>query len=266
MLLKRYQKNFNIYEVVSSLKSDGILILDSYFDDDFIDKLKKEYDLILNQKDDPNDKSIYTHVNKDFMFAKAVSLKKPNQIHKFGCLKEITEDKNFYLLNSQYFKKKFYYQKFFLVNTKYSHDKNEYLNKKNTYIPHTDELHFLKFFIYLQDTNEDNGCFFALPKSQAENKKIRKKWISEGKHRNLRDKEVYQRTEQLLPVIAKKGSVIVFDTDVTHKAGKIKSEKFTRNIVRLDSFCPHENYELKYQRATIKVKKIYSSLLRSLNI
>ena len=124
----------------------------------------------------------------------------------------------------------------------------------------------MKFFIYLHDTNEDNGCFFALPKSQAENKKIRKKWISEGKHRNLRDKEVYKKTEQLLPVIAKKGSVIVFDTDVTHKAGKIKSEKLTRNIVRLDGFCPHENYELKYQRATIKVKKIYSSLLRSLNI
>lgn len=266
MLLKRYKKNFHINEVISSLKSDGIIILDSYFDDTFIDKLKEEYDLILNKKDDPNDKSIYTHVNKDFMFVKAILLNKSNKVQKFKCLKDIFEDKNFYLLASQYFKKKFYYQKFFLVNTKYCYDQNEYLNKKNTYIPHSDELNFLKFFVYLQDTNEDNGCFFALPKSQVENKKNRKKWISDGNQRNHRDKEVYEKTDELLPVIAKKGSVIVFDTDVTHKAGKIKSEKLVRNIIRLDALCPYENYQLKYQRAIIKGKKIYSSLLRNLNI
>jgi ectoine hydroxylase-related dioxygenase (phytanoyl-CoA dioxygenase family) len=266
MHLKRFNKNFELNEVIITLQSDGVLVLDNYFDLEFINLLKKEYQNILDKKDDSNDRSIYTHADKDYVFVKSVSIKEPSQINNYHCLKTITKDINFYELTSKYFNKKFYYQKFFLAKTKFTSDTKEIFDKKNTYIPHTDELHFLKFFIYLDDTDEKNGCFFALPKTHKNNKKIRREWISDGKHRNLRDKEVYDKTNKLLPVRAKKGSVIVFDTDVTHRAGVIESKELSRNVVRLDAFCPHENYELKYQKATLKIKKIYRSILRTLNL
>jgi hypothetical protein len=206
MHLKRFNKNFELNEVIITLQSDGVLVLDNYFDLEFINLLKKEYQNILDKKDDSNDRSIYTHADKDYVFVKSVSIKEPSQINNYHCLKTITKDINFYELTSKYFNKKFYY------------------------------------------------------------KKIRREWISDGKHRNLRDKEVYDKTNKLLPVRAKKGSVIVFDTDVTHRAGVIESKELSRNVVRLDAFCPHENYELKYQKATLKIKKIYRSILRTLNL
>ena len=130
MHLKRFNKNFELNEVIITLQSDGVLVLDNYFDLEFINLLKKEYQNILDKKDDSNDRSIYTHADKDYAFFKSVSIKEPSQINNYHCLKTITKDINFYELTSKYFNKKFYYQKFFLAIQNLLMIEKKYLIKK----------------------------------------------------------------------------------------------------------------------------------------
>ena len=68
-----------------------------------------------------------------------------------------------------------------------------------------------------------------------------------------------QDIPKMLPIVGKSGTLIIFDTDVAHKAG-IVSENQHRSIVRFDYFVI-ENSNLFRKGALIKIK-IYFPLFK----
>ena len=78
-----------------------------------------------------------------------------------------------------------------------------------------------------------------------------------GKNRYDREKIVNQDLTKMYPIVGKSGTLIIFDTDVAHKAGVV-TEKQNRSIARFDFFSNSENYNLLHQRVLIKIKKLFT--------
>ena len=85
----------------------------------------------------------------------------------------------------------------------------------------------------------------------------RKKWISDGKNRYEREKVINQDASKMMPIVGNSGTLIIFDTDVAHRAGVVFEDQ-QRYIVRFDFFSNYENSNLFYQRLFIKLKKLFS--------
>jgi hypothetical protein len=103
--------------------------------------------------------------------------------------------------------------------------------KHNANDLHFDVQRSLKFFIYLTDTTEENGAFFCVPGSNQKTAAIRKKYGSEISY----DNRHLSRTASIgdkdaLPIEGPAGTLIIFDTDVFHKAGFVS--KGERRVMR----------------------------------
>ena len=94
---------------------------------------------------------------------------------------------------------------------------------------HANDLHFdvqrcFKFFIYLQDTTVDNGAFACVPGSLTNAADIRSRYgekISYDNRELTRDLPFMEK--DAVPVEGKAGTLIIFDTDVFHRAGSVSA-------------------------------------------
>ena len=116
---------------------------------------------------------------------------------------------------------------------------------------HFDVLPTLKFFIYLTDTTAANGAFSCIPGTNQETIKIREKY---GKNISFKNREltrISEREKDAIPVESNAGTLIIFTTDVWHKAGTVSEGE--RRIIRGHCRKP------KHQPSKIKslVKKIF---------
>jgi len=91
------------------------------------------------------------------------------------------------------------------------------------------DLHFdvtktLKFFVYLNDICKANGAFECVPSSMKLTETTRKTYGSEINYddRSLTRHHPYT-DDQIIPVEAGAGSLIIFSTDVWHRSGKVQS-------------------------------------------
>jgi hypothetical protein len=100
-------------------------------------------------------------------------------------------------------------------------------------VHHANDLHFdvqrtLKFFLYLTDTTEVNGAFRCVPGSHKEAEKIRKENPGQISYENREfSRKLPYGPEHTISVNGKAGSLIIFDTNVFHQAGKVsKGERW----------------------------------------
>lgn len=105
---------------------------------------------------------------------------------------------------------------------------------------HFDRSHCFKYFIYLTDTTQDSGAFSCSPGSRLEGKQLRENaWKAKNydnvKNRIELDYPVLLKEYPTIPVEAKKGTLIIFDSDCFHKGGEVK-EKEERLVVRLHNY------------------------------
>jgi hypothetical protein len=96
---------------------------------------------------------------------------------------------------------------------------------------HFDVLPTFKFFIYLTDTTRENGAFACVPGSQKISSEIREKI---GKEISFEQREITRqipfRENEVLHVEGKAGTLIIFTTEVFHRAGKVS--KGERRVMR----------------------------------
>ena len=107
---------------------------------------------------------------------------------------------------------------------------------------HYDKIPTLKFFIYLTDTTSENGSFYCVPGSHKYTKKLQDKnriELKSPEHSETRFVPLEFQSEQI-PLEGKAGTLIIFDTDVFHRAGKVdKGERFVmRGHSREKRFIP----------------------------
>ena len=96
---------------------------------------------------------------------------------------------------------------------------------------HFDVLKTLKFFLYLNDVSETNGAFSCVPKSHKESEKIRQIYGDEISYKNRHlTRQLDHNEEQIIPIEGKAGDLIIFNTDVWHRAGKVREGE--RKVMR----------------------------------
>lgn len=88
---------------------------------------------------------------------------------------------------------------------------------------HYDVVKTFKFFIYLTDTTSENGAFQCVPGSHKKTEEYRVKY---GDKINFNNREITRKLdlEDFSPPISiegKAGTLIIFDTDLWHRAGKV---------------------------------------------
>ena len=96
---------------------------------------------------------------------------------------------------------------------------------------HFDVLKTLKFFLYLNDVSETNGAFSCVPGSHKKSEKIRNKYGNEISYENRHlTRQLDYNKDQVLPIEGNAGDLIIFNTDVWHRAGIVK--KGERKVMR----------------------------------
>ena len=168
-------------------------------------------------------------------------------------------------INESYFRGKNYFLKW--LNNKFINSIIDRLGGKNKYIldhlyqtldtpkslhiaqdPHFDRIPTLKFMLYLNNMNADNGAFILSPGSHhwvKENFKKRGKFNNEAFFKKTR-KIPQPIIDRLIHLNGKAGTVIVFLTDCIHMQGKV--EKHESRIFRAGYRYKSNNNLIKYSK------------------
>lgn len=196
--------------IMELLKEKGIAVIENYFSEEEMSLLKEEFDIILNTE-------IKGIVPIDY------SLGQGKVIHKL----------NVDFSNLPKTKSIFYNNDFKQIADRYIKVENE-LNREIFVVKdvvgskhHANDMHFdvvatFKFFIYLTDTNEQNGAFCCVPGSHKRTAKIREELGSKISYDNrYLSRDLPYSEDEVISVNGKAGTLIIFDTDVFHKAGHV---------------------------------------------
>lgn len=96
---------------------------------------------------------------------------------------------------------------------------------------HFDVQETLKFFLYLNDVNSENGAFSCVPGSQGLTKQRRIEAGCNLSYENRDESRNHPFTEDdIIPVEGSAGTLIVFTTEVWHRAGLVKGGE--RRVMR----------------------------------
>lgn len=96
---------------------------------------------------------------------------------------------------------------------------------------HFDVQETLKFFLYLNDVTRENGAFSCVPGSIGHTRKVRAESGSELSYENREYSRQHPfAEEEIVPVEGPAGTLIVFTTEVWHRAGLVSSGE--RHVMR----------------------------------
>jgi hypothetical protein len=101
---------------------------------------------------------------------------------------------------------------------------------KLPYIPHFDKRRYLKGMIYLNDVTADHGPIHLGETDLAAADKQRRNLPSDYKERGLNS---VPAGTPMTPILGNAGTVILFDTNAPHHAGKV-SPGMSRKVLRFD--------------------------------
>ena len=240
--------NNKIQKTLENLKINGYQVVENFINENEVKLLEKYFDDFLSdQKDD-----FPFHVNTKFLKSKNLFLNRKDNdyIKKFS---SIVDNSYIHEVAKLYLKKNFEPSKLMIYKTEGQQDKDFIENSKYAFVPHTDETYFLKFFIYLTDVDITHGPLNVVPKSHSIFKKKRHDWILKNKNYLKRDKVDYSFENKMIPLVGKKGTMIIFDTDMLHKAGIVEKNKL-RKVIRFDFYSFDENYNTLFKRMFLKFK------------
>jgi hypothetical protein len=106
---------------------------------------------------------------------------------------------------------------------------------------HFDKLWTLKFMLYMNDVDRDNGAFGVIPESAPyarakfrsvfERECLKFLYMSDDRYQRIGNDQVPADLESVVDITAPAGTLIVFDTDTYHHAGAVTDGK-ERMILR----------------------------------
>ncbi|WP_420547763.1 phytanoyl-CoA dioxygenase family protein [Curvivirga sp.] len=116
-----------------------------------------------------------------------------------------------------------------LNNTVYVTNDTSNPDQKHITDWHFDQLHSLKFYLYLEDTNEDNGALQIIPGSHHEAFSRSNCGLMSGLE-YFDNKIPEEQVVNAVNLNAQAGDLIIFDTNCFHRGGRIEPNKIRRVI------------------------------------
>lgn len=210
----------SIEPTLEKLAEHGVLIVENYLSPNDLITLTKEYEEILKTENQyisvlDYPQGVARIIEFDDMEPNAFP--KTQAIFRSDFMRQVAKR---YLGTPNYFNHHIYVAK----------DEYEKVNALNQL--HYDKISTLKFFLYLNDIDETNGAFEAVPGSHKLAKTIMEFYQKRGKKiANLPNRNLPESMNKPVPMVAKAGSMIVFTSDTFHRAGRVDEGK-NRKIMR----------------------------------
>ncbi|MFH6982631.1 phytanoyl-CoA dioxygenase family protein [Marinoscillum luteum] len=209
--------DLSIDQVVAKLEEFGLVVIPNYLGADDVEKLFKEFYEFTETEDTPYKKNtpysegVATRVKRLEMDTER--FKKTDEVFGSQFMREITD--------KYWSKEAGLNEEIFVVK--------DVLGSKHV----ASDLHFdvkptLKYFIYLNDTTAENGAFSCVPGSHKVTHKLRQKHQRKLSYKNRElTRELPVSEEDVIPIEGRAGTLIIFSTEVFHKAGNItKGERY----------------------------------------
>lgn len=118
----------------------------------------------------------------------------------------------------------------------------------NMFLIHFDAYSTIKFMVYLWDVDADCGPFEIVPGSHRTNIESRLRQLFEGKVYDELVSDLPYRDVETLPLVGPAGTMIVFDTDVSHRAGFCRPGR-KRRLIRAHTDS-EPTWKLRWNKAT----------------
>jgi hypothetical protein len=221
---------WNAQTIADHVRNDGIVVLDRFFPSDKLDLLNREFRELYASIDQPGVRS-----HSQTASAHALTLD-PDKLDrsKFSALPTIADDPVLRGAAEVYFGKPIIYpHKLFATWLRGTERPVPQLPS----VPHTDRFQMFKYMVYLHDVSAEGGAMAVAPGYHNEFAKRRLAWIKSGKPYQERPNILSGMDKILEPVEASAGSVLVFDTDMPHRAGHVHLG-LERHTLRIDVVCP----------------------------
>lgn len=216
----KYEGEYSIDPCLEKLAQEGVLILEDFLSPADLESLIPEYERILQTENDAISHLNYPQgVARRIEFSKLVATEYP-ATHRTFHLEFMKKMADRYLETPNHFNHEIYVAK----------DEHEEVNALNEL--HYDKLSTLKFFLYLNDIDESNGAFEAVPGSHKISQELMEFYRKRGKKiAKLPNRQLPKELQKAVPMVAKAGSLIIFTTDTYHRAGRVEKGKH-RMIMR----------------------------------
>ncbi len=220
--LKEFNDNNDLINIISEIILENGFIKLPKLEDRYLDKIISEYDLIIASYK----KLKVDYQEQDGVCVRAIPLWALNS-SEFKYSFNFFQNKFFFGIAKKFFEKKGI-NNFSFNNEAFFH------RTTSTKKPLSGEYHYdirpcLKFWLYLNDIEIKNG-----PMSVEKNSSKRNEKLSLTKNDND-DNLVKVDLDNCEELTGKKGTIIVHDTNSSHKANKV-FENYERNIIRAHSW------------------------------
>lgn len=214
--------NIDLNKASKNLSNQGFHLVEKVFDENLIKQFQKEFKYIIEKYNSTFDERSSSNSSQVRIFDQKNIIK--DKLYACSALFNNLEIKN--IIKSQ-FKSKF------IFNSDIFFQKSGPTKKPLASEYHFDKLNSIKVWLYVDDCYENNGPLEVVKESFNQNKKIREaSYRNLSKISNISNIQEYQNS---LKLTASKGSIIIFNTDLLHRATEIKSN-FTRKVIRGHSF------------------------------
>ena len=128
---------------------------------------------------------------------------------------------------------------FYLRNVWFIKTQNQHIREELPFIAHIDKKRYLKVFLYINDIKKKNGAFTVSSNSNPkQNEVLRLNWWKENIHDPEKDKHgllCSKKDLKFVPIEMEKGSIVCFDTNTPHFAGKVEIGE-VRKVLRFNFF------------------------------
>ena len=215
--------NENFTDIVDEVIENGYAKIENFISKQEAFELEKQTTKAFKKA-----KKDFYHIETEFTKVLSINEESSQKIKYFQYLNKFFVNKNIINFVQNYFNSdEIEISKIFLAESSNSGEEVNVL----PYKMHFDKTRYLKFMIYLRDVeNRDGGVTFA---KKEWNTKLQEELLSK---QSLQEENVVEINDMSVveEITGPAGTVAIFDTNITHKAGQVLSEK-KRLVLRIDT-------------------------------
>jgi hypothetical protein len=215
-----YNQNNNVGDIVSILKEYGVCVIDNY---PLPDNLNNEIEEAFNE------------IGSPYPFGDNLRMEK-NTYSKYKSIDRYFNNNFFKSILDGYTKNYRMFNESIFATKDYKFDgelgRNGWL--------HFDRLRCFKFFVYISDVTIKDGPFSVVPKTHIKGGELRQKsWGEKSNYDVVKNRieldyaDIFNENE-IIPIVGKRGTLSIFDTDIFHKGGQTNGGK--RTIIRSHTY------------------------------